>query len=77
MIILKKNNLYKPYLKDYYFFFFFKYINKNIFKNNYILIENGYNQSKKIRNIFKKTGYVNITTIKDLLNLNRITYIEI
>ncbi len=73
----KKKQSLQTIFKGLLFFFFFKYINKNIFKNNYILIENGYNQSKKIRNIFKKTGYVNITTIKDLLNLNRITYIEI
>jgi len=41
--------------------------------NSFILLEHGYDQSKKIRLALKISGYINIFTYKDFSGLDRIT----
>ncbi|HFL8819372.1 MAG TPA: hypothetical protein V7792_00485 [Candidatus Azoamicus sp. OHIO2] len=72
----KKKALY-AYLKGLYNFYLI--INKSydmLSKNGYIIFEHSYNQSKTIRLILKITGFVNISTLKDMTGLTRLTYAE-
>jgi release factor glutamine methyltransferase len=39
----------------------------------YLILEHGYNQGDKIREIFKSNSYINVKTYQDIANLDRIT----
>lgn len=42
--------------------------------NGMLIIEHGYNQGEKVREIFSKCSYNNVTTIHDLANRERVTH---
>ena len=43
-------------------------------KDGYLAVEIGYNQKEKVENIFKDSGFKNISIKKDLSNIDRIIY---
>lgn len=42
-------------------------------KNGYLLLEHGFEQSIKVRRVFTEMAYINILTVKDLGNNDRVT----
>ncbi len=72
----KKKSLYTDFFGLNNFLNIIKYSHITLTKNNYLIFEHGYNQSKILRSLFKKHGFSNIYTLSDIYNLKRITYAE-
>jgi release factor glutamine methyltransferase len=42
--------------------------------NGYLLIEHGFEQSAAVRHILNKMAFINVSTVKDLGNNDRVTF---
>ena len=47
-----------------------------LLSNGYLLIEHGFEQGEAVRHFFKKMAFVNIKTVKDLGNNDRVTFAQ-
>ncbi len=45
-----------------------------LYSNGYLLIEHGFEQSAAVRHIFNQMAFINVSTVKDLGNNDRVTF---